>query len=215
MLYNCKLNLPEPLTPTAFEHLVEKKLNGINTSSNKYLYVDTDISNLNPLLLEIFKSLNLTPSVIKMFGFLDRINWTQTVHIIHSDLVRLNNSWIKHPFAINWELADNEAEFCWWDVGDTPEAYPAVDDVDVNDLISLHARGVHYGHRMNFKIAPHYQIVDKYPLTTSNALAINTGIPHSVVGKINQQPRCGLSIQFPLDQIQTWNKGLELFKDYI
>lgn len=210
MIYNCELDLPAPLSLTSKEKLIENKRNGVNTSEIKYMHVTDDASILSPEIIEKFQQLGLTPNVIFYFGFLDRVNFTHPNQLVHTDIVYHDNSWAIQPFAINWELADTEAEFRWWDVGDSFKAYPPLEIVE-SDISTKFARGIHYGGRMNFNIPPYYKILETYTLRSNQALAVNTSIPHSVIQKVNTQPRFGLSIRFPLSQILTWEHGVKLF----
>lgn len=213
MLYNCKLNLPKPLTSTMFEQIVETRK---SLPEHHYLYISNEIDILAPELLRIFQQLDLTPAVTIMFGFANRTNYTDTKHIIHSDIVYHNDTWVNQPFAIHWELSSAETNFYWWDTGDTTKCYPSENEPPrLRDLRYLYARGAHYGQRDTFDILPHFRVIESCTIPADRAIAINTSVPHSVIKTVNEQPRCGFSIRFPVEQITSWEQGLKIFKNYI
>jgi len=225
MLYHCKLNLPTPISKITFYRLLENKRNNIEghyltdtVQPGGYLHLSTNQEILHSDLLKIFKNLKLTPNAIITYGSVDRINYLDSKldHTIHSDIVYHDDTWKKQPFAINWETTDTQTDFHWWDVGDTLECYPPADEpVRLQDPKWLYTRGIHYNNRNSFDILPHYKVIENCVITKAYPVAVNTSVPHSVIRKINNQPRCGVSIRFPLDQIPTWTHGLKLFNEYI
>ena len=221
MICNQPLTLPAPFAGSwVIDHINECKRNRVKTRIDGYSFIDNDLSILNPELLEIFSSLGLKPNIMLILGHAGVTNFQIKRHFVHADTVWHDQQWKKQPLAINWELTDGEAMFYWWDTEDTPEFYPLpLTPEQEKDIVFSYAKGIYYGKQFtdfqsHIQENPPYKLVDQVKIVPNAAVAINTSVPHSACATIREQSRCALSIRFPLEQIPTWEHGIELFRNH-
>lgn len=205
MLYK-ELDLPSPLTKSAFEKLLTEKLTVIKT----YTSVTTDINaHLTSDLKEIFKSLGVTPNAIVFFGHISK----EAVYrkgFVHTDMLYdfKQKKYRLIPFAINWELTDETVTLQWWNTGDAKVITPT--RIPETQLSLIYTNGQHFDY-LNNKETNQYQLLDSYVMKKNQAVMINTCTPHSSNYISVNDYRVTVSIRFPLEQIPTWEHALTIF----
>jgi len=219
--YQAEVKLPYPLKdPSCIDLINTDKAAGKGEpiQGRKFLYVgSTEIIDtiINPELSEIFKSKNLTPMWVLVFGHARRDLYPNFPDIVHSDVFEVDGKWVKIPFSINWELSETDAEFKWWDVAGAKEWYSDVKTVRPNEP-RTRIRGCWYGNvePITVNFAHNFERLHTYTLKRHCTTLVNPTVPHSVTYPPGAEYRAGLSYRFPLEQISTWEQGYELFKEF-
>jgi hypothetical protein len=217
-----EINLPVPLTDDSLLYCMNEKYNKINTFRNRSQhYVQTDVSRLlNPELLDIFDSLNLTPEVFHIFGHVNNSNFACLDHLVHSDLmhdVNQNDKLTPVPFAINWELTDTDSTIFWWDVNGATPIFPLELPFIEYDWYR-YGRGQHYGQYKRKSVDPEtdwgYKQLEVYHPKKNRAFMFNTTVPHSSNWQAGNIDRVGFTLRFPLNQIASWEQGYKIFHQF-
>lgn len=219
---NCHHNLKIsffPLTKEGLKSLLKNKAQ--KTGNRPYIYATNHFKDyLNPSLINIFDSLNISPDTLVIFGHENDRDF-HLRPMIHSDIRFCKNSWIDSPCAINWEITDSTAQFYWWDVKGAKKCYPpAWNDTQYfpppdsdSYFEKLLASGIHYTKWMNFN-SENYSRIDSCMLNNKHPILIRTDIPHSVEYS-NFKDRISVSLRFPVEQISSWDSAVEIFKNLI
>jgi hypothetical protein len=187
------------------------KLKEIANSKTSYVHMVRDYESLlTPALLQFFKSLGLTPEFCSVFGH----NGVKESKIwVHTDIRYDNNHWVRLPCGINWELVPSDTYFHWWDTKDQLECYPESSDNTAwceADGFKNGQQGIHYGHRQNMDTS-NFELIETLKYTFNVPYLVRTDIPHNVEYSTTFKHRLGLSVRFPLEQIPTWERALDLF----
>jgi hypothetical protein len=220
MLYNNELSLPVPLSTQHLTEFLEEKSLGKNVFKNiKYNYITTNFyDKLAPELVAIFESLNIKPQVFWILGHLDYQDQVYNTHLVHVDNVYDGSTYVKVPFAINWELTDTNPTLYWWDTkSDEGFEPPTNQDLLVHDWYR-YGRGRLFGSASRIAYPDKlfgYELVHKYKPIKNRAFLLNTSLPHSVTYQQGHEYRVGISLRFPISQIASYEAALEIFKDYL
>lgn len=215
MLPNYKIlkGLPNPVNSIAL----------LDTFNKKQVYVQmaTNVEEVvSPELLQVFKDLGLTPNFFCLFGKSihnepqDYISPQAGKIWVHTDIRYLDGAWHKMPFGLNWELVPGKTYFTWWDTKDAEECYPPATENSQwcqPDSLDYGLQGIHYGHRGNHD-ASSFDVLETIKMDYNTPYLVRADIPHSVSYVTKHKQRIGFSVRFPLEQIPTWERALEVFK---
>lgn len=196
--------LPSPVNSTVLFDTFQKK--------EVYVQMARNIDELlSPEILKVFADLGVTPEFCGLFG---QKNVSSSKIWIHTDLRYVNNQWTKMPFGINWELVPSNSYFTWWDTKDMKECYPPDPENSAwcqPDGFEYGLQGIHYGSRetADTGIA---EPLETIKLEYQVPYLVRADIPHSVAYATRHKQRIGLSVRFPLEQVPTWERALEVFE---
>ena len=197
---------PKPLSSATILKLCNNHQNYVGVIENPNEMISDE-------LLLFLKDLSLVPNLALVFtsskseqspGISPRSGkvW------VHTDLLWSSDQWCKIPCGINWELTPSVTEFIWWDTKDAEECYPE------NELYGRKKtfQGIHYGNRNNIEFSD-FEKLESVQLRMDAPCLVRTDIPHSVTYQSTSSlPRIGLSLRFPLEQIPTWERAVEIFR---
>jgi hypothetical protein len=227
--YHVEINICSPIKDTScIDFINNLKIDATkiqnqyaHQAGKKYFYTGADElihAIINPELSEIFKSKNLTPKWVFIFGHARKDLYPNFKNpTVHTDLVEVNGEWVKIPFSINWELSETDTEFKWWDTSNTKVWYPSVEKMVIpNDPVSR-VKSCWYGDvpPMTVGFEHNFPCLETFTLKSGSASLINPSIAHSTTYPSGADYRCGLSFKFPIEQISTWEQGCELFKEFV
>ena len=202
--YKELIALPTPVLP---HRLLE-----IAANKHSYVHMVRDYKSLlNPALLDVLANLGLTPEFCTVFG---RTSVQESKIWAHTDIRYVDNKWVKLPCGINWELVPSDTYFHWWDTKDAKECYPeSADNTEwcEPDGFPNGQQGIHYGSRQNMDMSQ-FECLETLKYKFNVPYLVRADIPHSVEYKTNHKQRFGLSIRFPLDQIPTWDRAVEVLR---
>jgi hypothetical protein len=186
------------------------------TQKNDYVKEISDFESiLSPALLDAFDNIGISPINCYLFGFAK--NQQQKIWI-HTDIVSDDNQWVRLPFGINWELVPSTTIFNWWDVEGQIEHYP---DASMHAPGQRRLQGIHYSDRVSEftdKTVLDFdrcKIIESVEFKHHTPYMVKVGIPHNVEYKTTHSQRIGLSVRFPIHQIPTWERALEVFDTFI
>ena len=210
--YFCELNLTAIFSN---DEAIDKIYKFKRASERPYAGILTDFNELlNPELVYAFKQLQVEPIVLIAFGH--RANAEIKINpFVHLDLQRIENTWVKVPFAINWEVYDTALELKWYDTTNMKECYPP--NYNTDDPRYVYGNGINYVERYDFSRPnvpnPSWDFVPAYSHKFKHQCAtmINTSIPHSV-DYSGLESRLNISLRFNPNAIPTWESAIERFK---
>lgn len=204
--YRQLTGLPKPVVGNAVNIRIAEKTSYVQM-------IRSYESVLSTKLLDFFKQLGLTPAFCTLFGE----QYKQESGIwIHSDILWKDNTWIKLPFGINWELIPSETYFSWWDTGSLSECYPdSLENTSwcQTDGFEFGQQGIHYGYREN-NSAEGCTLVEQLKMQFMTPYLVRADVPHSVEYKTTYKHRIGISVRFPVEQVSTWETALNIFEPY-
>jgi hypothetical protein len=203
---NCKLlNFPKNILRNDFK----LTLNGAD-----FWHVYQDAKNvINDDIISLFKSLNLTPNMIVLFGSVHKIRTLNQI-IVHTDLYKKHDQWVKPVCSVNWELGQTDSDIHWFDTSECTE-----EPIDEN-AIKKYPNNLFYGktYLKNEKntFPTGAKLLESVSLSsTSFPILFRTDIAHGVSYKTNSVPRFMISIRFDIDEIPSWEKAIDIFSEYI
>jgi hypothetical protein len=205
---NLSLPVSNPIKLESWATIIDE-FNRTNTTSIK-LVNNIDLI-LTEELLTIFKSIGIAPAFIVVFGAAESHEkaTARTSSWVHSDIVFKDTQWVDIPAAINWQVSSGYTEFFWWDTSAEATVYP--NRVPPGNIWETFM-GIHYKCRMNSDTSTFTCIEQTTDL--NGAVLVRANVPHSV-NYNTDGPRYSVSVRFHPDDVPTWERAIELFKDYI
>jgi hypothetical protein len=164
---------------------------------NRFYPVDNNL--VNSKTKEIFDSIDL-----KIGGIIIFKKHTDGMSPVHSDLLLVNNNWVKWNAAVNYNLTGSESKMMWFKT-DLEEIY--IDKIKVDHPIEYNLSGIHYGKWGNSNIdTVYFTLIEedniKFPTL------VRTDVPHTVVN-LDSKDRICASIRFNYNY--TFQELLEKF----
>ena len=204
MTFFKELNFPCPVQLTKL--IVE--INALKRAEQTYTTILTQPQNyLHPDLVDTFKSIELNPQFIAVFG---RPDSHTGLSLLHTDLIVNDKNWVRSPCGINWDLTIGEATFNWWDVGNCQEVYP---DMPPKSDFPPQVNGIHYKERGN-KNTTGFQLIESYKIKLNQPVLFRTDVPHQISYTTSAKQRLSISVRFSMLEIPTWERGLEIFQPF-
>jgi hypothetical protein len=204
--YRQLTGLPKPVVGNAVNIRIGEK--------QSYVQMVRDYETvLSAKLLEFFQQLGLTPSFCSLFGEQHK---QESGIWIHSDILWKDDRWVKLPFGINWELIPSDTHFSWWDTGTLEECYPestANTEWCQTDGFEFGQQGIHYGAREN-NSAEGCECIEQLKMEFMTPYLVRADVAHSVEYTTTYKHRIGVSVRFPVEQVPTWERALEIFEPY-
>ena len=165
----------------------------------KNRYYPVDKKNINEQTKKIFDELGLTVGGIIIFK-----KCQNGMSPVHSDLLLMNDRWIKWHAAINYNLTTADSNMTWYETK-LKEIYPS--DINSNQPLEYNLSGIHYGYLGNRNInCPDFSLIGSCRLTKPTLL--RTDIPHTTVN-LDSRDRVCASIRFANNY--TYQELLEKF----
>jgi len=198
-----------PLMENALDELIQSKSNK-HPNSRQYLYTSLKTGYfLSNEAKHFFRSKNVFPHVMIIFGHVgDPSKHKEDPHI-HTDVFLENNKWIKTPFAINFELTDSESAFKWWTFKKNCEAFPILQPPPFKSSTFdyLYGSGITYKNYCTEDVI----CIDQFGLTATHPLLVRTDLPHNVYYNRGYYSRLSLSLRFPINQISSFEEAARIF----
>jgi hypothetical protein len=177
----------------------------------KYRIVLTDFKKyLTNESIDLFNSLRVFPNILILFGHVNNSLASNLNPIIHTDIMKQGNAFVKVPFAINYELTDTPSTMSWFDTNSTVECYPDDPLADNIDAEYLYGSGINYGSSKN-RDASGYKCLDSCQLNAQHPILFRNNIPHCVSYPAGFKSRISASIRFPLTEIATFEEASGIF----
>lgn len=202
---NCKLlNFPKNVLKSNFELISEE---------DEYWHIGTNVSEIiNDEILEILKSLNLHPNMV-LLNKSKNDNRSFDKMLIHTDFYKKNGTFVKPACGINYELGLGEIETdIYWFNTESCERIPFNPFTLYNNILFYPQTYTQNdeGYPIGAKLIENVKLNN-----TSYPILFRTDLAHGVSYKSTQSPRFMLSIRFDIDEIDSWEKALSIFSDYI
>lgn len=188
---------------------------GNNKANDRYAkdfhQYNITVDALNDDVMDSFKEIGVVPTTLSVFIFKKTKKMKDA--LMHLDLVRDGETWIKVPFAINWEITNTSCILSWWET-QKPEAWP-----NWREYFHINPQAIHYGHRR--LITGVDDATEKLlctTMTTQDPLLVRTNVPHTAhwlppaehVGK-----RIAISVRFSNLYHLTWDEALKKFEPLV
>lgn len=158
----------------------------ILSRDRKNRYYPIDAKNINEHTTKFFDDLGLTIDGVVIFK--KHQNGTSP---IHSDILLINNCWIKWHAAINYNLTSAESNMMWFETK-LPELYPA--GRDFSQPMEYNLAGIHYGRWENKDInGKDFSLIGSCNIISPTL--VRTDIPHTTVNYDSRDRLCA-SIRF-------------------
>ena len=203
--YYKHLYLPDLIKSEALPELFSMKYKQFY----KYRIVLTEFRNyISKESIDFFKSLNVFPTVLILFGHVNNRLASNLNPIIHTDIIMQDNNFVKVPFAINYELTDAPATMSWYDTKSAKECYPSPYETQTNEYV--YGSGINYGTSKN-RDHSGYELLDSCELNAMRPTLVRNDIPHCVTYPAGYASRLSASIRFPLNEIKTFNEAYKIF----
>lgn len=203
---NCKLlNFPKNILKNDFK----LRLNGPNFW---HVYEDPE-SVINEDIISLFNSLNLNPNMIILFSSIYKVRSLDQI-IVHTDLYKKNNTWVKPVCSVNWELGPTDSEICWFDTSECIE--DLIDENKTKDYPNNLFYGKTYRTNEKNSLPIGAKLIESVQLSFSSfPILFRTDIAHGVSYKTNSVSRFVVSVRFDIDEISTWDQAIDIFSKHI
>ena len=150
--------------------------------------------------IECFKTLDLYPKHVVIFA---SKNPHRKNGFLHTDLEYHQGQWKPVTCAINWELNQTTSTIEWYDTSKCTECWPLeATSEPVYPLNYLQAISYSFG-----------SDVEETLVIESNEFPIlfRTNKAHSITYKTQDEHRFMASVRFGIDQIESWEKAVDVF----
>lgn len=203
---NCKiLNLPNKVLKYNFKPV----LNG-----NDFWHVYQNIESvINDETLEFFQKLGIMPNMIIIFGSIYKIRNPHEI-LIHTDLYRKNNQWLKPVCGINYDLGPINSDIYWFDTSEC--SVIPIDDTQTKKYPNNLFYGMTYYKEKTDTHPKGAKLIEHVKFTSlSSPVLFRTDIAHGVSYETTVMPRFMISIRFDIDDISSWQQAIDIFSKYI
>ena len=126
--------------------------------------------------------------------------------IVHTDWKFVGDQLEPWYFAVNYELLNGSSHMSWWNADGVPLKYPVKQQNNIN-LCSVISGDIHN------PLDDRYKLLERVQISNVPTL-VNTSIPHSTDHYGYANRRLSLSIRFK-NKVNSWEEGVDLFKDLI
>jgi hypothetical protein len=162
-------------------------------------YYPIDKKNINEQTKKIFDDLDLTIGGVIIFK-----KCQNGISPIHSDILLVNDRWIKWHAAINYNLTSADSNMTWFETK-LQEIYPT--RRNLSQPLEYNLSGIHYGYQGNKYVSnTDFSLIGNCKLTAPTL--IRTDIPHTTVN-LDSRDRLCASIRFTDNH--TYQELLEKF----
>jgi hypothetical protein len=149
-------------------------------------YYPVDIKLVNDKTKEIFDSIDL-----KIGGIIIFKKHTNGMSPVHSDLLLVDNVWVRWNAAVNYNLTGSESKMMWFKT-DLEEI--CIDKIKVDQPIEYNLSGIHYG-----KIGNSNTTCADFTLIEEDNIRfptlVRTDVPHTAIN-LDSKDRICASIRF-------------------
>lgn len=218
MKYYRFLNLPKnPLNPLHQEFVLKPAVPTLNwASSPPWRVFHNDLDQLISLeMLEIFKYLDLTPTVMLLFSIEHDVSFENAY--IHRDITYTGSKWVDVPFSINFELnPSTNSEIRWWD---TTCATEYMTEGQEQNVLLKHFNAIRYHpdrSSSNPKNLNNLPVLEMLSLKGNTCpILFRTDVAHSVNRFTTVGIRYNVSIRFDTNQVSSFDAAVEKLKHLI
>lgn len=225
-LFHKELNLSIP--PIADSAILDKmrlqKYSQTKDASDlhrAYCFGFTNVNDIiNPELLDLFKTMNIKPKTMCMFGSQKTAKFRTPVHgDIYHESTEVWKSW---PAGINYEISLNDVDWYFYDTNgheETPVVTYSKKEMIQNYPQTL-AAGSRWGNDSVFDQSNvdelGFKLLETYKVKSNTYYLNRVEIPHSVESEcLSGNERISVQIKFNIQDIPTWDRALEVFKPFI
>lgn len=161
----------------------------------------------NQEVCKIFSDHDLAQAVITVFKFHQGRSINNS--LLHSDILRVNDTWLPVSYGINWELTGDNPIFTWWQT-QRSKFFPA----DPRNF-HLNPQGIHYGARGKRGVDNNDILLESVN-TGIGPLLVRTDVPHLIYWpKRIIKNRVAISLRFKDGHKISWEKSLEKFSNIL
>jgi len=170
---------------------------------NRNRYFPIDLGFVNKETLDIFEELNLKIGGVVLFK-----KHPNGISPIHTDVLKVDDTWVKWHAAINYNLTAAVSKMMWFNTS-LPEIYPSFLGQTVQPK-EYNLSGIHYGENNNANTeSKDFSLIEEFQLIQPTL--VRTSIPHTTINMDDKVRLCA-SIRFTDNY--TFEELLEKFEGY-